>query len=126
MSAQDNLELIALIAGSTGAGSLLTKAFDFVADRKAKKKLDEKTEAEAGKFDAEAVQAITTAAVTLLAPLQEEIKELRGRIETLETENGLTNSRLALAIEHIRALRTWISQHIQDKSPPAPPADLGL
>ena len=126
MSIQSNLELIGLIAGSTGAGSIATKAFDWFAERKANKKLDEKTEAEAGKFDAEAVQAITSAAVTLVAPLQSEVKELRERVEALETENGLTNSRLALAIEHIRALRTWISQHIPDKSPPAPPADLGL
>lgn len=126
MSLQDNLELIGLIAGGAGGGSLLTKAFDWVADRKANKKVIQRVEAEAGKFDAEAVQAITSAAVTLVAPLQTEIRELRERVDALETENGLTNSRLALAIEHIRALRSWIGQHIPDKSPPAPPADLGL
>jgi hypothetical protein len=120
------VELVSLIGGSTVVGSVATKAFDWFADRKANKKILKRAESEAGKFDAEALQAITTAAVTLVAPLQQEVTELRGRVETLETENGLTNSRLALAIEHIRALRTWIGQHIQDKSPPAPPADLGL
>lgn len=126
MSTQQNLELVAYVLGGGAVGHLTTRVFEWATNRKADKKVIQRTEAEAGKYDAEAVRALTAAAVTLVAPLQAEVAELRLRVDALEDENTKTKTLLQLAIEYIRALRSWISTHIPDKSPPQPPADLGL
>jgi hypothetical protein len=121
-----NLELIAMLTGSGVGGVAVAKAFDWLTERSSNKKLAKKTEAEAGKFDADAVQAITNAAVTLVGPLQGEITKLTLRVDALETENHTTKTLLETAIEHIRALRMWISTHLPDLSPPHPPSVLGI
>lgn len=120
------LEWAGVIAASGVLGVLIKAVFDWWTSRVASKKMARRTESEAGKFDAEAVQAITAAAVMLVAPLQAEINELRGRVDTLEDENTKTKTLLQISIEYIRALRGWIDQHIPDLSPPDPPTDLGV
>lgn len=126
MTTQQTIEVIAVVTGSGVGGVLLTKASDWVISRATSKKVAQRLEAEAGKFDAEAVQAITSAAVALVAPLQAEVTKLTERVVALEDENKKTKTLLQLAIEYIRALRLWIDTQIPDKSPPQPPADLGL
>ena len=79
------------------------------------------SEAHEAKIDAEAAQIIANTAVALVQPLQEQISKLDGRVKTLERENLATKSTLRLAIDYIRALRSWIFQHVPDKTPPVPP-----
>ncbi len=121
-----SLELIGVVTGSGVGGVALAKVFDWFTDRATSKKMAKRTEAESGKFDAEAVQAITAAAISLVAPLQAEISELRGRVETLESENQSHQTLLQSAIEYIRILLTWINDRITDQSPPQPPTTLGI
>jgi hypothetical protein len=78
------------------------------------------------KDSAEAAQIIASTAVLLVEPLQKQITDLTTRMGAVETENNLTKTKLQLAIEHIRALRSWIANHIPDKQPPPPPLGLGL
>lgn len=114
------------IAAGGPAGVLLgvvgTKVFDW----RVTKKVAHKVGSEAKKFDADAAQVIATTAVTLITPLQEQITKLVVRVETLEIENTQTKTRLQLAIDHIRALRTWIRDHIPDRTPPDAPSELGI
>lgn len=121
-----NLELIGLVTGSGVGGLVIAKVFDWFTERATDKKLAKKTEAEAGKFDADAVQAITNAAVTLVTPLQAEITKLTLRVDALEHENLTTKTLLQTSIEYIRALRGWIADHLPGMDPPQPPVDLGL
>lgn len=69
-------------------------------------------DAEATKIDAEAAKVFTEIAVSLVAPLE-------ARIAKLERENSA-------AFAYIRTLLAWISTHVPGKTPPAPPAALGL
>lgn len=114
--------MAAVAAGS----SVLTVTGSKLLDWRVNRKVAKKTDAEAGKFDAEAVHAITSAAVALVAPLQSEITKLSARVDTLEEENSLATTKLELAIGHIRALLAWISDHLPQKSPPPPPSALGI
>lgn len=116
------IEWVGIIAGSGVVGSVVTKAFD----RQVTKATARKTEAEETKIDADAASVLAQTAVTLVAPLQTQIDGLTIRVRTLEAENTATKSKLQLAIDHIRELRHWIGTHIPDKSPPQPPADLGV
>jgi hypothetical protein len=120
------LEWAGIIAASGVVGSFFTYGFNWWTSKLASKKVARRTEAEAGKFDADAVQAITTAAVALVVPLQTQITELLRRVDALEEENTKTKTLLQIAIEYIRALRAWVGTHTPDLSPPDPPALLGL
>jgi len=113
------LEWIGVAAGSGGLGALLTK----VADAWAKKR---QTEAEAGRIDAEAAQLIAHTAVTLVAPLQAQVEALSARVDHLETQNAETTTKLQIAIDYIRGLRSWIFTHIPDKTPPPTPLALEI
>lgn len=109
------LEAAGLIAGSGAAGSLITKFLGRDKDR-----------AEVTNISADTAGVFVDAAVKLIVPLQAEITALTTRVGTLESENTATKTKLQLAIDHIRALRSWISTHISDKTPPQPPSALGL
>lgn len=124
----DLVDWAAAAGGPAGVivGVVGIKGIDWLSSRKAAKTLKKRAESEAGKIDADAAQVMVQTAITLVAPLKQEISDLVVRVDSLESENALTNSRLALAIDHIRALRAWISTHMPDKTPPQPPIDLGL
>lgn len=78
------------------------------------------------KFDAEAAATITKTALLLVEPLEAKVSDLVGRVAVLEKENAQTAARLKSAIDHIRALRAWIRQHVPYPDPPTPPPGLGL
>ena len=107
------LEWAGVIAGSGAVGSVITKLFDW-----------KRAEAEEEKLDADAAQAITQAAIGLIAPLQAQVTDLLERVTILETENHMTKTKLQKAIDHIRELRRWVHTHLPDRTPPAAPVDL--
>ena len=122
----ETLELIGVVTGSGVGGVLLTKVFDWFITRASDKKVAVRVEAEAGKFDADAVQAITSAAVALVAPLQEEITKLNLRVDALEAENEEAKTKFGQAIDYIREVLSWIRIHMPNHSPPQPPSQLGI
>lgn len=81
---------------------------------------------ESDKMDAEAAQIISQTAVALVAPLQAQITQLAARVDHLEKENVMTLSKLQIAINHIRDLRSWISEHMPTKQPPSIPPSLDI
>lgn len=109
------LELAGVVAGGGVAGSVITKFLG-----------RDKERAEVTNMSADTAGVFVDAAVKLIVPLQAEITALTTRVGTLESENTATKTKLQSAIEHIRALRFWISMHIPDKTPPEPPNNLGL
>lgn len=115
-------EVAGLVAGSGGFGALVTKLLS----RRVDQTTANKNEAEEESLKADATESLANAAVLLVAPLQDQITKLTGRVSTLEAENAATKSKLQLAIDHIRELRFWISRQTPDKTPPQPPSALGI
>lgn len=105
-------------------GVTVAKFFEWRVDKKTEKQVAKRAESDAGKVDADAAQVIATTAVTLIAPLQAEIADLRLRMDVLEEENKATKTRLQLAIDYIRELLVFIRNHNPDKTPPTPPRGL--
>jgi len=99
------------------AGIIGTKIFQHGREKRELRLSD----AHEAKMDAEAAQILANTAVALVQPLQEHLSKLDARVKTLERENQSTKSTLRLAIDYIRALRSWIFQHVPDKTPPVPP-----
>lgn len=106
-------EWASVILGSGAVGSVVTS----VVNRK--------------KHKADAASTIAQTAVTLLAPLQSQVRDLLKRVEKLEDENAATKeklghaeTRLEMALGHIKQLRRWIAEHLPDKTPPPPPIQL--
>lgn len=95
------LEWAGIITGSGVAGSVLTKILGRKRDH------------------AEAVKIITEAAVTLVQPLDQ-------RISALEQAKQKSESKLAVALNHIGTLYSWISLHMPNHTPPPPPEELEL
>ncbi|BBY34912.1 hypothetical protein BST33_00075 [Mycolicibacter minnesotensis] len=113
------LEWAGVAAGSGVLGSLITKVFDWKLKTK-------EASAAIPRLDAEAAQIVANTAVSLMAPLQHQVAELQSRVEALETEYEASQSRLGLALKHIRSLYSWIYTHAPDHTPPAPPKELEL
>ncbi|EFV12935.2 hypothetical protein [Segniliparus rugosus] len=84
------------------------------------------SEAQESKIDAEAAQVIAVTAVTLVDPLRSQVADLGKRVEVLEQENAATKSTLHQALDYIRSLLSWVHKHLPDKTPPQPPATLGI
>ena len=102
------LELVGLLTGGGVVGSVVTKLLGRRRD------------------EAEAAAAITAAAVSLVAPLERRVLALELANERTNNTLRVTGSRLQLALDHIRALYTWISSHSFEPTPPQPPEELGL
>ena len=125
------LEWAAICAGPAGLvfGAGAKGFFDRAVRKATVRKSDaesRRTDAEASKIEADTTQIIVTAATTLVAPLQLELQELRLRIERLEDEDKKNKSTIRLAIDYIRALRSWIFAHVPEKEPPLPPNSLDI
>lgn len=102
------LEWVGVITGSGVVGSVLTKILGRKRDH------------------AEAVKAISEAAVTLVQPLDNRISELTTRVATLEYAKQKSESKLTVALNHISTLYSWISLHMPNHTPPPPPEELEL
>lgn len=76
--------------------------------------------------DAETSKLYAESAAILVVPLNQRIDDLAVRVKTLEAENATTKTLLRLAIDHILALRIWITEHLPNQTPPSPPEALGL
>ena len=66
--------------------------------------------------------------ISLLDPMQRRLKEVEGKVSTLETELAGARRKYWVAISHIRTMYAWISRHLPEEVEqtqiPAPPATL--
>lgn len=102
------LEWVGVLTGGGVVGSVATKLLGRKRD------------------DSEAAAAITAAAVSLIEPLERRVRALEIANEQTNTTLRLTSSKLQLALDHIRALYSWIYSHSFERTPPQPPEELGL
>lgn len=102
------LEWVVAVEGpvATSLGVIGTKWFDKRRSRKQEEREDSLAEAQALNLNAEAVEAIATAAKALVAPLEKQIQGLARHIDAYSA--------------YVRELHIWIAERTTDVPPPPP------
>lgn len=111
------LDVVSAVAAPAGI------LFGVVGTNWYKRRIDKAT---VTKIDADAAHVIANTAVLLVAPLQQQLTDLTGRVKLLETENVDLKTKFQAALEFIRELRIFIHNHVPDKTPPSAPSSLEL
>lgn len=90
--------------------------------------VQQENRADVDSFNARAVAMIETQFNFLVKPLQDELKRVNQKIESLEKDVKLHKELYAAALGHIRLLYDWIARHLPtdfDKTDvPSPPKEL--
>lgn len=119
-----DLILAAIAVGGPVLGVSVSKFFDWRVDKKTEKQVAKRAASETTNLDASSAKIIAETAVTLVAPLQDQITKLTTRVDLLETENAATKNKLQLAIDYIRELLVFIRNHNPEMTPPTAPRGL--
>lgn len=124
-----SVEVIAPLAAPAGliVGVLAKGWFDRKVNRATAVQVEAdayRTHSESGKFDAEAAQVIAATTITLLAPLQAEVTELRKEVDSLKNDALSTQGENRRLKHYIKDLLRWITEHVPDGCPPPAPSDL--